>query len=131
MQLFLLSNHQLLQHLSYQRSPAYPTALQLSAQHHHHGFRAHVLVHADNDVVICLHIVVVVVVLVVLVLLVLVVVGVGDVEDELDDEDYGGEGGEDRADCASFRPLASRKARVDPWLKRAVVVQVKHVSLIF
>ena len=59
----------------------------LPAQHHHHGFRAHVLVHADNDVVICLDIVVVVVVLVVLVLLVLVVVGVGDVEDELDDED--------------------------------------------
>ena len=27
--------------------------------------------------------------------------------------------------------LASRKARVDPWLKGAVVVQVKHVSLIF
>ena len=78
------------------------------AQHHHHGFRGHVLVHADNDVVICLHIVVVVVVLVVLVLLVLVVVGVGDVEDELDDEHYGGEGGEDRADCASFRPPAEK-----------------------
>ena len=80
----------------------------LPAQHHHHGFRAHVLVHADNDVVICLHIVVVVVVLVVLVLLVLVVVGVGDVEDELDDEDDGGEGGEDRADCASFRTPAEK-----------------------
>ena len=72
------------------------------AQHHHHAFRAHVLVHADNDVVICLHIVVVVVVLVVLVLLVLVVVGVGDVEDELEDEDDGGQGGEDRTDRASF-----------------------------
>ena len=78
------------------------------AQHHHHGFRGHVLVHADNDVVICLHIIVVVVVLVVLVLLVLVVVGVGDVEDELDDEDDGGEGREDRADCASFRPPAEK-----------------------
>ena len=72
------------------------------AQHHHHAFRAHVLVHADNDVVICLHIVVVVVVLVVLVLLVLVVVGVGDVEDQLENEDDGGESGQDRADCASL-----------------------------
>ena len=30
MQLFLLSDHQLLQHLSYQRLPTYPTILQLS-----------------------------------------------------------------------------------------------------
>ena len=64
----------------------------LPAKHHHHGFRGHVLVHADNDIVICLHIVVVVVVLVVFVLLVLVVVCVGDVEDELEDENDGGEG---------------------------------------
>ena len=125
MQLFLLSNNQLLQHLSYQRFPTYPSALQMSekflninflvtfvvlpAEHHHHGFRAHVLVHADNDVVICLHIVVVVVVLVVLVLLVLVVVRVGDVEDELDDKDDGGEGREDRANSAPFCPPARTK----------------------
>ena len=74
----------------------------LPSQHHHHAFRAHVFIHTDNDVVKCLHIVVVVVVLVVFVLLVLVVVGVGDVEDELEDEDNGGQGGEDRTDRASF-----------------------------
>ena len=81
----------------------------LPAEHHHHGFRAHVLVHADNDIVICLHIVVVVVVLVVLVLLVLVVVRIGDVEDELDDEDDRGECRKDRANSAPFCPPARTK----------------------
>ena len=72
------------------------------SKHHHHCFRGHVFIHADNDVVKRLDIVVVVIVLVVFILLVLVVVGVGDVEDQLENEDDGGESGQDRADCASL-----------------------------
>ena len=65
----------------------------LPSKHHHHRFRGHVFIHADNDVVKRLDIVVVVIVLVVFILLVLVVVGVGDVEDQLENEDDRGESG--------------------------------------
>ena len=107
--LFFPNSHQGPQHLAYQRLQTYPTRLELSenvsmsfghaylmflpSKHHHHRFRGHVFIHADNDVVKRLDIVVVVIVLVVFILLVLVVVGVGDVEDQLENEDDGGESG--------------------------------------